>query len=633
MGKLQRHKKVLRSEKAKVKLKAKSPKTKFLPKGANVTDVNFKVKPIVIREQLKINDNADESLTRRKLSYKDLLSRLNHHNLSSKCEALLGLNELINESSSAFVEQHLCELLHGVCKLLLDIESKAREKARKSLADILKNVSAPEKLSPFFHILTSYVTCAMTHIKRNVQEDSILVLDAYLEHAPMLIFKYFDKLFDSFLSLISKLRTDSKLSRTISDNLNSKLTSIKWRIKVLRRLQLLLKIYIDENNRFTEQKKSNCVIVHESQVNCHIPISTGLEIYPLGVLNSSSIKEIDSNDKLTYAEILIPLLYETWAEVAPLISTGSRQNGATILQLEAASVLSCITNIYYLLWKLTKLQTNKNNKEVIRVFLLKNHQRFMSHLLNQYPYYQHGNRKQAITKDMKLLELNMDAKCVNENLLIAYMFAVLYRTFPSQFYITKAQEILNYLEICLINRSYVPNKSIQILISVLRVIFFENSKNWSGKNIGVTGLLDNVVHFHDHLPIENPGKIQTFNLLCDIIQLQHVRSKAYEKWLYSLPLLLCKSKISAHMVDTLSDLTRQINRQFLYSFKEKLPSVLDNLTAIEITDKEDDLYPHHLKIVNMFRYLPLDEEDLQLLLRFVRTNKGSVVANYVREIL
>lgn len=69
MGKAQRHKKVLRSEKAKIKLKAKSaPKTKFLPKGANVTDVNFKVKPIVIREQLKMN--ADESWTRRKLSYK-----------------------------------------------------------------------------------------------------------------------------------------------------------------------------------------------------------------------------------------------------------------------------------------------------------------------------------------------------------------------------------------------------------------------------------------------------------------------------------------------------------------------------------------------------------------------------------
>lgn len=70
----------------------------------------------------------------------------------------------------------------------------------------------------------------------------------------------------------------------------------------------------------------------------------------------------------------------------------------------------------------------------------------MSHLLNQFPFRQYINRKQEITKDMKLLELNMDPRCVHENLLIAYMFAVLYRTFPSQFYITKAQEILDYLE-------------------------------------------------------------------------------------------------------------------------------------------------------------------------------------------
>ncbi|KAF2899642.1 hypothetical protein ILUMI_06534 [Ignelater luminosus] len=469
----------------------------------------------------------------------------------------------------------------------------------------------------------------MTHGERDVQEDSILVFDAYLEHAPILVFKYFDKLFDSFLSLISKLRTDSKLSHT-----KSATTSIKWRIKVLRSLQLLLKFYIDENNPFTEQKKSNCVTVHESQVDCHIPIYARLEIYSLGVLKSSSIKEADSNDKFRYAEVLIPFLYETWAKVAPLINIGSRDsNGSTILQLEVASVLSCITHIYYLLWKLTKLQTDKNSEEIIKVFLLENHQILMNHLLYQYPFHQDNNRKQEITTDVKLLELNMDQKCVNENLLIAYMFAVLYKTFPAQFYMIKAQKILEYLKICLMNKNYVPTKNIEILISVLHVIFFENSRDWSGQNINITDLLDNVVYFYDNLSAESPGKIQIFNLLCDIVQLPHVRSEAYEKWLYSLPLLLCEPKISACMVDTLSMLTIQINKQFLYSFKEKLSDILDNLSVIEVTDREDDLYPYHLKIVNMFRYLPLDEEDLQLLLRFVRTNKGSAVANYVREIL
>lgn len=58
------HLKRLRSEKAKVKLKAK---TKHLPKGLNVTDTSFKAKKILIRGQLQQRDETD-ILSTRKLS-------------------------------------------------------------------------------------------------------------------------------------------------------------------------------------------------------------------------------------------------------------------------------------------------------------------------------------------------------------------------------------------------------------------------------------------------------------------------------------------------------------------------------------------------------------------------------------
>lgn len=65
MGK---HKKKLREEKSKVKLKT-SAKTKFLPKGQNVTDTTFKVKAIVLPEQLK-SKNKDIPLSKRSLDIK-----------------------------------------------------------------------------------------------------------------------------------------------------------------------------------------------------------------------------------------------------------------------------------------------------------------------------------------------------------------------------------------------------------------------------------------------------------------------------------------------------------------------------------------------------------------------------------
>lgn len=70
MAKGHKHLKRLKSEKAKIKLKAK--KTKHLPKGLNVTDPTFKVKKIVIREQLKQHDETD-ILSKRKLNIKVLL--------------------------------------------------------------------------------------------------------------------------------------------------------------------------------------------------------------------------------------------------------------------------------------------------------------------------------------------------------------------------------------------------------------------------------------------------------------------------------------------------------------------------------------------------------------------------------
>lgn len=66
-GAAQRSKK---AEKAKVKLKSHA--TKFLPKGKNITDTTFKVRKIIIQEQLKTLDGS-QPLTKKKLNIKVLL--------------------------------------------------------------------------------------------------------------------------------------------------------------------------------------------------------------------------------------------------------------------------------------------------------------------------------------------------------------------------------------------------------------------------------------------------------------------------------------------------------------------------------------------------------------------------------
>ena len=66
MGKNNKHKKFLKSEKAKVKLKGGK---KLLLKGQNITDTSFKVKKIVIQSQLAQQPES-EPVTRKNLNLK-----------------------------------------------------------------------------------------------------------------------------------------------------------------------------------------------------------------------------------------------------------------------------------------------------------------------------------------------------------------------------------------------------------------------------------------------------------------------------------------------------------------------------------------------------------------------------------
>lgn len=112
-----RHQKFLKSEKSKTKLKAKK---KDLPKGTNVTKTNFKVKKIVIKEQLK-KHGQNEALSTRKLNLKELLTRLNHFNKNSRTEALEGLKEIVT-SHTDVLDQNLGQLILNVTPLVLNVE-------------------------------------------------------------------------------------------------------------------------------------------------------------------------------------------------------------------------------------------------------------------------------------------------------------------------------------------------------------------------------------------------------------------------------------------------------------------------------------------------------------------------------
>lgn len=85
----------------------------------------------------------------------------------------------------------------------------------------------------------------MTHIDPRIQNDSLLFLDVLLKLVPSIVTNNYSRIMDNFLDMISKLRIESKSERSLTLNLNSKISTIKWRVNVLQKLQLMLQVLVD----------------------------------------------------------------------------------------------------------------------------------------------------------------------------------------------------------------------------------------------------------------------------------------------------------------------------------------------------------------------------------------------------
>lgn len=68
----------------------------------------------------------------------------------------------------------------------------------------------------------------------------------------------------------------------------------------------------------------------------------------------------------------------------------------------------------------------------------------------------------------------------------------------------------------LVNRNYVPQENWQFLIVVLKIILIDNCENWKKRNVSVSPLLEDVIHFYDNTPLRHQHQDSIFDLLCDI---------------------------------------------------------------------------------------------------------------------
>lgn len=238
----------------------------------------------------------------------------------------------------------------------------------------------------------------MTHIQLPIQEDSLLMLDVLLIHVPHLVAGNSNRIFSNFLDMISKFRGDSKPGRTLTTNVGSKITTIKWRTKILERLKDMLATMISHKQSdaqlSSDTKKSSMAhyqFVPNVDVYCPIyrmHLNTHYDLSSVLVRSRDVVKDTEGDRLKTYISQLVPLLFDSWLEVRSF-DKQELQRKQLLISNDAASTLKTILNILIHLWDLAVICDNEeNDTEVCDWFKKECRQELNEHMLGGMPYQQ-----------------------------------------------------------------------------------------------------------------------------------------------------------------------------------------------------------------------------------------------------
>uniref|UniRef100_A0A1B6L904 Pre-rRNA-processing protein Ipi1 N-terminal domain-containing protein n=2 Tax=Graphocephala atropunctata TaxID=36148 RepID=A0A1B6L904_9HEMI len=605
------YKRFKKQEKAKVKLKGKKT---ILPKGQNVTDTTFKVKKIIVKEQLK-EHGEHELLSKKHLNIKELISRLSHHNVSMRQEALAGLQELIVAHGAQLMLPNLSPLLQAAMSLSVDLESDVRRDTIKLLSAVFERVTE-EELSPLFPTVVCHLTCAMTHIDPRVRGDSLRLMDAMLATVPSLTAAHTATLLPHFLDLISQ-RGEGGGGRSLSLHLDGQVTSEKWRGRVIGRLNRLFAVIVDHARREETQTSHNVKWEAEKRVylNLYFPVGTSLSLTGADQLANLPIQE--------YANTLMPLLLDTFIEAVPKRDQEDIQT-ACVVGVEVAALLQSIVQIILHMWNLLRL-TSRDNSATGWFRQMWGEQVVTRLVRERFPYTvstaNRRKRKREADQMLAALQVSRDQEpsCSLLNTQLCLLTFLL--SHPGDLWTQSIQHIKRSLR----NTGSLQPAESSVLCQCLEAVSDQPPSPATPSLLEAVykcGLLDSDRHAFEFLT-----KIA-------LLPSHHLhQDKHFMLWLDSLPALLCRPVVAMSTVRSIAHIASHNLPAFSNSLDGWYEEIICNLLALKVTGDQD--YEGRRLVVGLVYWVrDWDQEMAQILGRLIKQDSlGSNLTVYLRDIL
>ena len=275
---------------------------------------------------------------------------------------------------------NLSVLLEKISPIFTDSSSVVRQALLLLLKHAIENV-AKSSLASFLPRLVACMMCAMTHIDKSIQLDSLKYIQLFLTNCSDLLIKNAPKLPNLYLSLLTS--QVNVIDVTKSDNAvftgsTEKLVPMKTRLEVFTQLSELLKTSIDltamdksdHGSNLTTQVVPCFDVVNRKEISglltghclnffdLHRPVPNIKLIRNWGVhppanafLKDCSVKKMDDERYLfsCFTAKLMPILFECWMESGPIhLLSGSSNSVQLDMKLALMKLLLYIVRLAHI---------------------------------------------------------------------------------------------------------------------------------------------------------------------------------------------------------------------------------------------------------------------------------------------
>ena len=339
-----------RAEKAKTGLKTslkatKKPKKKKdgirVAKGLNETkvDVSGLIRTLAVRGQDQAEDKSvyvdvaggGGDHKKRLRDVGELVIKLGHHAYSQRVEGLTGLQDWMKYGGG--ISDLLSKVVVKSLSLIVDVDSSVRRECAKFLG-LLLQYTPPVRMEPLREAIGAHLCCGLSHIDPDIQRDALKVLDEVTAHAPRVVAACAAQVLPSCIEQIasSSSATEGNVIRLKSD-LSNKVVMGAWRLSVFQRLENVLRVVSEaETGDRGSDKEAGGRIRHKTPIESPPPAFASLFCgagNPLLLSEISSSSDAASNlssfDMAAFSSQLASVLLDTWREVAPVTSKGSKR--------------------------------------------------------------------------------------------------------------------------------------------------------------------------------------------------------------------------------------------------------------------------------------------------------------------